>query len=106
MKLVDTQTVTALGTYPPNSLTKFPEGGGNFGVYLSVGSATVVLRGWNYSMPGAAKETLVTFTIPRAGDSAMFDNFEVETQWDQFDWVVSAISGGGTLRLSCVGVGY
>lgn len=103
--LFDTQDVTTTGVKPPATLTKFPEFGATASVGLTTGTATVRLRAWNNS---AYKEILRTFTLPvpsgvKSGD--MFDSEVIASQWENFDWDVSAIAGGGTLKLTLSGSG-
>jgi len=103
--MFDTQVVTTTGVKAANSLTKFPEFGATASVLLSAGSATVQLRAWNNT---GAKEILATFTLPvpsgaKSGD--MFDSAVIAAQWENFDWNVTAISGGGNLTLTLSGSG-
>lgn len=103
--LFDTQGVTTTGVKAPAVLSKFPEFGATASVGLTTGSATVTLRAWNNS---AYKEVLRTFVLPvpagaKAGD--MFDSEVIASQWENFDWSVSAIAGGGTLTLTLSGSG-
>lgn len=103
--LLDTQTQTTTGIKAAATLTKFPEFGATASVGLSSGTATVSLRAWNSS---SYKETLATFVLPvpsgvKTGD--LFDSAVVASQWENFDWNVSAISGGGTLTLTLSGSG-
>jgi hypothetical protein len=103
--MLDTQTQTTTGVKAANSLTKFPEFGATASVGLTAGTATVQLRAWNDS---GYKEILATFTLPvasgaKAGD--LFDSAVIASQWENFDWNVTAISGGGTLRLTLSGSG-
>lgn len=103
--MLDSQTVTTTGVKAPAMLTKFPEFGATASVGLTSGTATVQLRAWNSS---SYKEILRTFTLPvasgaKAGD--LFDSEVVAAQWENFDWNVSAMSGGGTLTLTLSGSG-
>lgn len=107
-KLTDTQTQTATGVYNPATMVKFPEGGATFSVSVASGTATctVQLRAWNTSMTD--KEILATFVLPyvgapKAGD--LFDSIPVYSIWDDWDWNVTAIGAGATVRLSAVGLG-
>jgi hypothetical protein len=105
-KLTDTKTgITATGVQAPNTLTKWPEFGATVTARLTAGTCTVQLRAWNDS---SAKEILATFVLPvpagvKAGD--LHDSLPVFSPWDNFDYNVTAISGGGTLTMSVVGVG-
>ena len=105
-KLTDVVTTTTSGAKAPASLTKFPEFGATASVALSAGSAVVQLRAWNIT---GFKEVLGTFTLPVPAGSPkatdMFDSLPVFSTWDQFDWNVTAISGGGTLTMKLVGLG-
>ncbi len=103
--LFDTQGVTTTGVKPAATLTKFPEFGATASVGITTGSATVQLRAWNNS---SYKEILRTFVLPvasgaKAGD--LFDSEVVAAQWENFDWNVTAIAGGGTLTLTLSGSG-
>lgn len=104
--MFDTQTQTTTGVKAANSLSKFPEFGATASVGLSTGTATVALRAWNNS---SYKETLATFTLPVADGGVkngdMFDSVVIASQWENFDWNVTAISGGGTLTLTLSGTG-
>lgn len=105
-KLTDTQTTTTAGTKAPATLTKWPEGGATAQVSLSTGTATVQLRAWVNGT--TSKEILATFTLPVASGSKtgdLYDSLPVFTIWNNWDWNVVAISGGGTLTLGLVGVG-
>ena len=106
-KLTDSKTATAIGAVA-NTLNKFPEGGCTFGVQLSAGTAVVQVRAWTSST--TAKEVLATFTLPIAANATfkandLFDDFPVFTIWDNWDWNVVDIQGGGTLTLKAIGVG-
>lgn len=103
--LFDTQDVTTTGVKAPATLSKFPEFGATASVGLTAGSATVTLRAWNNS---AYKEILRTFILPvpsgvKSGD--LFDSEVIASQWENWDWSVSAITGGGTLKLTLSGSG-
>lgn len=103
--LFDTQGVSTTGVKVPVTLTKFPEFGATASVGITTGSATVQLRAWNSS---SYKEILRTFVLPvpsgaKAGD--LFDSEVVAAQWENFDWNVTAIAGGGTLTLTLSGSG-
>lgn len=103
--LFDTQSVTATGVKTPATLSKFPEFGATASVGITTGSATVQLRAWNNS---SYKEVLRTFVLPvasgaKAGD--LFDSEVIAAQWENFDWNVTAIAGGGTLTLTLSGTG-
>ena len=108
-KLTDTQTVSATGAVNPATMTKFPEGGATFSAIMEAGgtqTATVQLRAWNTSM--AVKEVLWTAVLPVVGGSKngdLFDSLPVFSVWDDWDWNVTALGAGATLRLSAVGVG-
>lgn len=103
--LFDTQGVTTTGVKAPATLSKFPEFGATASVGITTGSATVQLRAWNNS---SYKEILRTFVLPvasgaKAGD--LFDSEVVAAQWENWDWNVTAIAGGGTLTLTLSGSG-
>lgn len=103
--LFDTQGVTTTGVKAPAALSKFPEFGATASVGITTGSATVQLRAWNNS---SYKEILRTFVLPvasgaKAGD--LFDSEVVAAQWENWDWNVTAIAGGGTLTLTLSGSG-
>ena len=108
-KLTDTQTVAAAGVVNPATLAKFPEGGATFSAAMEAGgtqTATVQLRAWNTSM--TVKEVLWTCVLPVVGGTKngdLFDSLPVFSIWDDWDWNVSALGAGATLRLSAVGVG-
>lgn len=109
VKLTDTRAETATGVYNPQTLTKFPEFGGTFGVEVSGGTptATVQLRAWK-NAADANKEILATFVLPVVGgakDGDLFDSLPVFSTWDDFDWNVTALGAGATVRMSAVGVG-
>lgn len=103
--LFDTQTQTTTGVKAPATLTKFPEFGATASVGLSAGTATIQLRAWNSS---TYKEVLATFTLPvasgaKSGD--LFDSAVIASQWENWDWNITAISGGGTATLTLSGSG-
>ncbi len=103
--MLDTQAVATTGVKAPASLAKFPEFGATASVGLTAGSATVQLRAWNNS---SYKEILRTFTLPVASGAKtgdLFDSEVVAAQWENWDWNVTAISGGGTLTLTLSGSG-
>jgi hypothetical protein len=103
--LFDTQDVTTTGVKAAATLTKFPEFGATASVGISTGSATVTLRAWNHT---SYKEVLRTFTLPVASGAKtgdLFDSEVIASQWEFFDWNVTAISGGGTLKLTLSGSG-
>lgn len=106
VKLFDSQTTTTAGVKAPASLAKWPEGGATGQVLLSAGAATVQLRAWVAGT--AAKEVLATFVLPVADGEKLgdlYDSQPVYSMWDNWDWNVVSISGGGTLTLALVGVG-
>lgn len=109
-KLTDTQDVTTTGVKSPATLSKFPEFGGTFTAALQAGgtqTATVQLRAWNNNTSGTP-EILATFVLPVVGGAKngdLFDSFPVFSCWDDWDWNVTALGAGATLRLSAVGVG-
>ena len=72
---------------------------------LTAGTCTVSLRAWN---DVGYKETLATFVLPVASGAKvgdLFDSAVVASQWENFDWNVSAITGAGTLKLTVSGSG-
>lgn len=104
-KLTDSRALTTTGVADPTTLTKWPEFGATVTAHLTTGTATVQLRAWTN---GNAKEVLATFVLPvpagsKAGD--MFDSLPVFATYDDFDYNVTAISGGGTLTMTVTGVG-
>lgn len=109
-KLTDTQDVTTTGVKNPATMTKFPDFGATFSVALQAGgtqTATVVLRAWNTSL-SAQPEILATFVLPVVGGAKngdLFDSLPIFSDWDDWDWNVTALGAGATLRLSAVGVG-
>ena len=104
--MYDSQTgVTTTGVKTPATLTKFPEFGATASVGLTTGTATVKLMAWNNA---GYQETLCTFTLPvsaglKSGD--MFDSAVIASQWENWAWNVTAISGGGGLTLTLSGSG-
>jgi hypothetical protein len=100
VKYTDTQTVTTTGVKNPATLTKWPEGGATASVGLTAGTATVELRTWVNS---SDKEVLATFML--GGAEPMFGTLAVFSIWADWEWNVTAISGGGTLRLDLTGIG-
>lgn len=102
----DSQAVTTTGVKAPNSLTKWPEFGGTAQVAVSAGgSATMQLRAWNIS---GAKEVLAQIVLPvpsgaKVGD--LYDSVVVASQWENWDWNVTALSAGATLTLTLSGSG-
>lgn len=105
--MFDTQSATTTGVKVAATLTKFPEFGATASVGVSGGTATatVQLRAWN---DAGMKEVLATFTLPvssgaKAGD--LYDSAVIASQWENFDWNVSALGAGATLTLTLSGSG-
>lgn len=103
--MLDSQTVTTTGVKAAATLTKMPEFGSTASVGITAGTCTVNLRAWNSS---SYKEILASFVLPvasgsKAGD--LFDSAVIASSWENFDWNVTAISGGGTLTLTLSGTG-
>lgn len=109
-KLTDTQDITTTGVKNPATMVKFPEFGATFTAALQAGgtqTATVQLRAWNTST-SSQPEILATFVLPVSGGAKngdLFDSIPVFSTWDDWDWNVTALGAGATLRLSAVGVG-
>jgi len=110
-KLTDTKTASATGVNDPATLTKWPEYGGTATVSMDAGgtqTATVQLRAWNTNAGTPQKEILATFVLPVSGgpkNGDLFDSLPIFSCWDDFDWNVTALGAGATVRMSFVGVG-
>lgn len=108
--MFESQSTTTTGAKPASSLTKFPEFGATAQLVLTAGSAVVQFRTWNNVN---AKEVLKTFVLPvpagtypndaKTGD--LYDTLVIAAQYENFDWFVSSITGGGTLTLTVSGTG-
>jgi len=105
--MFDTQTQTTTGVKAAATLTKFPEFGATASVGVAGGTptATVQLRAWNNS---GFKEILATFVLPvgsgpKTGD--LFDSAVIASQWENFDWNVTALGAGATVTLTLSGSG-
>lgn len=98
--LTDSQSTTTTGVKAPATVTKFPEFGATFAVGLTAGSATVQLKAW---VNPSYKEVLATFTLSDATE--LSDALPVSSVWTDWEWNVTALSGGGTLTLGMIGRG-
>ncbi|MCW5657422.1 MAG: hypothetical protein KIT60_06945 [Burkholderiaceae bacterium] len=101
VKLLDTQTTTTAGVKAPATLAKWPEGGATASVGLSAGTATVELLAW---VSAGYKQKLATFSLDVTGGEAS-EALPIASIWDDWEWNVLAIAGGGTLTLALVGLG-
>ncbi|MBE7419851.1 MAG: hypothetical protein HS128_19265 [Ideonella sp.] len=109
-KLIDSQSTGSTGVKAPAMLTKWPEGGASAQVALSGGAgggaAVVRLRVGNIV---GTKEDIATFTLPvPAGEpnaGSLHDIAVIPATFDEWDWVVDSLTGGGALALALVGLG-